>query len=371
MIRDLGRITLDNPDGVYNVGTSVTGTVKSPSLTGNWLFTVTTDDGQILQRSAAATNGISFSFAFNTPGYHRVDVLVSRVVPTLYGYKSFIEKGSALINVLTQGQTLPTWSLAAWQALRVNGIVPGDALNRNRQITLLYATFYNDQTILGADGTSVFKWSGMAALASQLVGSGIAKAAGVFRNVGDPPLAPAPSRGLDLLAKGNLDVFMDMYPQMLAYKSGGLASIQEMLNNNEIKPPQFTAWQQIDQGRIGNLQQVWDGNQGLLKFEQQVTLQTGAYAADLPYWKNVTNTLNWFIPAISSPIPGDDSTFQTFRAQAGVKDQNGDPIAPDVSLGNFNARWAWIMQKQLPTYKPWSVTNPLIDIPKLLSGGYK
>ena len=110
---------------------------------------------------------------------------------------------------------------------------------------------------------------------------------------------------------------------------------------------------------------VWDGNQDLLKFEQQVTLQGGAYAADLAYWKDITNT--WIpVPYITSPIPGDTSTFQSFRADPDAAD-----VPDDASIGDFGARWAWIVRRQLPAYQTWSAANPTIDIPKLLRGGYK
>mgnify|MGYP001139180556 CR=1 FL=1 len=85
----------------------------------------------------------------------------------------------------------------------------------------------------------------------------------------------------------------------------------------------------------------------------------------------MTNTWNPAVPPLSSPIPGDDSTFQSFRATAGVKDEDDKPIAPDIGIGNFAARWAWIMQKQYPVYQAWSNANQTIIIKKLLSGGYK
>ncbi len=43
----------------------------------------------------------------------------------------------------------------------------------------------------------------------------------------------------------------------------------------------------------------------------------------------------------------------------------------DASIGDFDARWQWIIWRQLPVYKNWSAVNPVIDIPKLLRGGYK
>mgnify|MGYP001031795084 CR=1 FL=1 len=85
----------------------------------------------------------------------------------------------------------------------------------------------------------------------------------------------------------------------------------------------------------------------------------------------MTNTWNPAVPPLSSPIPGDDSTFQSFRAKAGVMDEDDKPIAPDVSIGDFNARWAWIVQEQLKYYRPWSDAHQIIDIKMLLSGGYK
>ncbi len=96
----------------------------------------------------------------------------------------------------------------------------------------------------------------------------------------------------------------------------------------------------------------------------EVTLQNGAYAADLPYWHNLTNHANPFVPSMPSPIPGDNTTFQSFRA--------ADPnVTNDASIGEFEARWAWITRKQLPAYKVWSDANQAIDVAWLLNGEYK
>ena len=182
---------------------------------------------------------------------------------------------------------------------------------------------------------------------------------------GDSDLAQITLRGLNLLAWANLAVYMDMYPQMLAYQSGQLNAINQMAESNEISPAQLRGWQLIDAGRTNPVQvQIWNGNRILVQYEQQVTLQEGAYNADLAYWNNVTNTWNLLVPAISSPIPGYTSTFQQFRAQS--------PIVPDdASIGDYQARWTWILLRQLPAYmNTWSPNNLQINIQKLLSGGY-
>jgi len=40
-------------------------------------------------------------------------------------------------------------------------------------------------------------------------------------------------------------------------------------------------------------------------------------------------------------------------------------------MGNFAARWAWIIRRQLTGCKTWSAANTTIDIDKLLRGDYK
>jgi len=259
--------------------------------------------------------------------------------------------------------------------------VSGDPINRNRRISELYALMYNDTStnLRDPDGGTVFRWSGMAALASQLVGSGMAQAQTVINEGGlkgaVAPMFIDPSEGIRLLAMGNMDIFMNIYPQMLAYKSGGMAAIQGMLTGNDISRVQFNAWQKIADGQqTGNQQLVWDGNIGLLDSEQRVIAQNGAYAAHPAYWVNVTNSLLvplGAIPALTSPIPGDPSSFQTFRATPGVVDEDGRPISSTVGINDFNARWAWIIQRQMPAYKTWSNATPQIDVKLLLKGGYK
>jgi len=183
------------------------------------------------------------------------------------------------------------------------------------------------------------------------------------------PVAPDPSVGLDLLARGNLDVFMDMYPQMLAYHEGGIDAIQQMRTNFEIEESQLVAWGKIAQG---SPQSVWQGNTELLDFEQRVTLQNGAYAANQAYWAQLTSAsmpVTGLVAPMPSPIPGDNRTFQQFRVD---ENQDGtDDVSDTASIGDFSARWAWITQKQLPAYQAWSGANNRIDVKKLLDGGYK
>jgi len=161
---------------------------------------------------------------------------------------------------------------------------------------------------------------------------------------------------------------MDMYPQLLAYKEQGIAAIRQMRAAGAILQEQLLAWEQIELGRIQQEQNlIWSGNERLLRVEQEVVLQGGAYAANPVYWSSLTDAsvpgVGYLAP-MPSPIPGDDSVFQTFR--------NEDPAVPDnASIGDFSARWAWITSKQLPAIKVWCAANPNVDIQTLLNGGYK
>jgi len=365
-VRNFVRIAL--VADVVNVGGRIRGAVYAPDANGTWTFRVTTSDGQtVTGRDPSPGNGLSFDFAANARGDLTLAVTGGpRILPggipagLTPGNTALPFSNSALIRVLPQGQVLPQWSQKAWDALHVAGIVPGHPLNRNRRVSELYAQMYNSNP-------AVFKWAGMAAFASQLVGDAMAEAERFMltpaRNV-----APDPKIGFQLLSRGNQDVYDDMYRQLLAYQTGGIAAIRQMQQNQEINQVQLLAWEKIAQGQQARDQQlVWDGNEALLKFEQEVTLQNGAYAANLPYWADLTNAyapLYGYLAPISSPIPGDDSVFQTSRGRF-------PNLPPGASIGDFGARWSWIEFQQLPAYMAWSGANPAIDVNKLLNNGYK
>ena len=84
-----------------------------------------------------------------------------------------------------------------------------------------------------------------------------------------------PKTGYDLLNQGNLDVFDDIYPQLLAYRDGdGIVAIRRMFADGQIDDAQLDAWENIARGRqTNNPDLVWIGNQGLQRFEQESTLQ--------------------------------------------------------------------------------------------------
>ncbi len=87
-------------------------------------------------------------------------------------------------------------------------------------------------------------------------------------------------------------------------------------------------------------------------------LQNGIYTGHLGFWSNLTNTWNILVPPITSPIPGDDSTFQE--------------VAGDASFLSSAWKVKWFTDEMVPAWKKWRLEHPGdIDVPTLLRGGYK
>ena len=306
---------------------------------------------------------VSFNFVARTSGYITLNVeqLSLSNDPAIVAQPITSLTDSYLLNVQPQNEDLSPWELAAWKALEVgtNRLVPGDPINRNRRITELYADLFNNQN----PGLNPFEWAGMAAFASYQAGSGEAQAISM-KFLGQvaaapnlpPPLAPPDAaKLLDYLAQGNTAIFMDMYPQMLAYQAGGMANITAMGAANQISPVQLAAWTAIDNGiKVNDPDQIFSGSTIFGQTEQEVTLQA-ILDKDLPLWANATTFIA--APWIKSPIPGDSSTFQSF--------------APGVSFGDGNARYNWFAAKMVPAWRVWRQNNATINIQKLLSGGYQ
>jgi hypothetical protein len=166
---DRFKITLEND--LVNVGDHIRGTVTRTGGGGR-LFVKTSD----LQMKSAGYGVMSLDFDFiaNAAG----DMIISA-----NGKPAYLYSGSSLVRVLPAGQAPLQWSKKAWEALRVNevvGGVPGDPINRNRQISELYARMYNSNS-------AAFKWAGMAAHASRFVGDAMAKAEWWMKLTGDVP----------------------------------------------------------------------------------------------------------------------------------------------------------------------------------------
>jgi hypothetical protein len=242
----------------------------------------------------------------------------------------------------------------------------------NRSITAAYARMY-------LRDPETYRWAGMAAYASDLVGSGM------FQATQTTQMGPAGSvyqlvtgtpTGAELLAAlraGNIGVYRDIYWQHLAYEHGGLEELERSYVSQEIPMPErvIEAWRTIDRGRTlmreaetagdsamreqGN-DLVWEGNAALLRYEQEETLQKGVYDHHRSAFEWLSSGYN--IAGIASPIPGHDATF-------------GQDV-PDGDIGNFGDRWRWIAEHMLPAWRELAENDPeqvRADMERFAAGG--
>ena len=373
-----------HPAEIFNVGDRIRGTITMGSpgwvgvnitLYGSRTRLHSVDNGQTWTFDLPATNA----------GLPRFSIEASRVGdftgPNMEPQAHTI-KASVLLNVLQAGAVMPKWHKAAWLALAgESGLVPGAPINRNRRITTLYAEIYNSTHPQRFDANfefpSKFEWAGLAAFASKLAGDAMAEA-DFWRVAGPLPTwlgYPDTDELIDGFQEGNLAIFMDMYPQMLAFDSetGGINEIERMGKSGEIKfEEQIRAWILIDSGiNLHNAGDIWKGTLLLAKIEQGETLQA-ILDPDPLLWASVPRE------KVKSPIPRDTSTFLSFVS---IPDDN---IPNTVSFGDGreffdqdatgieqgNVRYLWFARKMVPAWKKWRQDHGNIDPKVLVRGGY-
>jgi hypothetical protein len=229
---------------------------------------------------------------------------------------------------------------------KMQGVAADDLYGQNRAITEAYAQLYMNNPD--------FKWAGMAAFASDAVGTGIFRAdAG---NLSDWPIPGV--NALDLvpgadgaqllgdLGFGNRAVFEDMYWQHMAYQDGGIQALEQMAANGDVDSDQIDAWRLLDQGvQSGNQDTIWAGNQALLRYEQEKILQP-MYERNREMWAEMS--ANGYEPAYDFF----DNPFGLGKFPSAIDGgvsfhdyiENGD-------IGNFPDRWEWIRNSMLPEWR--------------------
>ena len=231
---------------------------------------------------------------------------------------------------------------AQWQsrANRRIEFTPGNPCNRasvlrrNEYVTAAYAEMY-------LRNPEVYKWAGMAALTSAAVGRGMymihylkQSHMGLMLGLFGREVAAVS----DMLGAGNLAVFEDIYWQHLAYERAGIAELERIARVGGLDPRVLHSWRQIEQGRHNRNQAlIWEGNRGLLHYEQQQVLQPAVYDGNSELWKALSG---WIL----SPIPGHTETIESF--------------APGANIGIFADRWAWIEQRMLPHWQTLADQQP-------------
>lgn len=279
--------------------------------------------------------------SFDPTAAHRVaasghDGLTGAVIGALtFGDDLFCEAPSSLslfIDELGPGPLTPEqYQEAAREYVR--SLLPegseDDPYAQNAAVTRAYAEMY----FLDPD---IFKWAGMAAFASDVVGDGMRQAEGARQYVWAVPPNVSFTKLAQALYLGNALVYDDIYWQHIAYEHGGLEAIEQAWDEGAISREVYDGWHRIDEGRrTGDEDLIWEGNRDLLFYEQRYVLQEGVYDHARSEFTWLSSQLVGIIAPLESPIPGDDSTFQ---------DIGGD-------LGVFDDRWTWIDGWILPAWR--------------------
>ncbi|MDZ4736810.1 MAG: hypothetical protein SGJ07_10740, partial [Rhodospirillaceae bacterium] len=368
----------------YKVGDTIRGSVTWPTqFFPKWnsaigpvspILFVVTDEAQPqvtpLKWSHDGTT-LDFEFTARIEGLLRL-VFSQRRGEMLVGPVPSFQLSSILVRITADG-TLPKWEERAWNALKLDdGFVPGDPINRNRQITTKYADMFNSGRKPGE--LNPFEWFGMAAFASRLAGDGMhtAMSRGYAPLPNNPPFDWIPANTQKVfrgLADGNLAIFIDMYKAGLAYRDGGgIAEIRAMNASGEVSNEQIRAWKKIDQGlREPRSETIWQGVEILVNVEQRDLLQQ-VLDKDPDLWQNATDNVGSKLSRIfmiSSPFPGDESTFQDYRANP-----DGPAIPSTSTFYDVEARMTWILSRMPKWREGWRATHDFIEIPTLLKGDY-
>ncbi len=253
---------------------------------------------------------------------------------------------------------LSDWQTKSLEEIQQGDAPPTDNASGNRRITALYAQMY-------LRDPETYKWAGMAAYASSLVGRAMGQADRLREQAGTPGIglgtiltnAPAGSTMERALTTGNQAVFFDIYWQHLAYESGGLEEIRAAHARGEMPDRVLEAWETIDAGRTALAEakesgdsealeaandRIWSGNRQLLMFEQEETLQDGVYDHFPETFEWLSSDLN--VMGLDSPIPTDDQQF-------------GD-VVEDGDIGTFDDRWKWIDERMLPQWRKLQEGDP-------------
>lgn len=264
------------------------------------------------------------------------------------------------------------WTQQALDALRVNGdAVPGyplsppngtsttQLLDLNNRISHAYATMYDKSP-------DAYSWCGLAAYVSNRGGQGIAAAGmldAVFRGLLKFPNAVAPKQMYDAFTSLNFTIFMNMYPQFIAYDSGGINAIQAMFNEGIVAQGQLDAWKQIDAGKqaksAGNAalasQDFWAGNLQLASVEQNIIAQA-IYDNYKPLFLFLSND-PWFSTQLTSPVPGSGRN-NTFGAVVPNGVHGGQ-----ANIAEKDDRWQWVSAANVgiwAMYEAWQPTHMII-----------
>ncbi len=230
------------------------------------------------------------------------------------------------------------------------GMPPPSDIDLNRRRTQQYADMY-------LTNPAVFKWAGLAAFASRLVGQGIAgsqlghAAAPALMATGTGPGMAAgaalAANPLDrALLQGNRLIYDNIFWMHMAYQQGGIERIRQAHTEGSVPDDMLAAWELIQEGRDTNDDtKIWQGNREFARYEQQVIVQ--------PIYDQHPMLFGAMSAGMVSPAPGMEPGMRMpydgeFLQQA----------SPGANIGNSQDRWNWVDNQMLPHWQALETQQP-------------
>ncbi len=191
------------------------------------------------------------------------------------------------------------------------------------------------QTATG--GRDKFLWAGLAKLAGAPVYGGMSDAQNgrdglaiaSFGVINDGIL-----KGIqDLLIDANIKIYNDLAYQFVAYRTGGIKSMEHLKKLGTIDTSNYNAWKAIDEAGPA---EIANANQVLLRREQEIIL-ADTYTDLLSLWDGwIADAFSWLT---RNPIVGGPS-FQS--------------VIPNGNIAVFADRWGWITHPQQGMWLLWT-----------------
>ncbi len=234
------------------------------------------------------------------------------------------------------------------------GVAPGmpapSDIDLNRRRTQQYADMY-------LTNPAVFKWAGLAAFASRLVGQGIAgsqighaAAPGLMATGTGPGMAAGAALAANpldrALLQGNRLIYDNIFWMHMAYQQGGIERIRQAHAEGSVPDDMLAAWELIQEGRDTNDDtKIWQGNRGFARYEQQVIVQ--------PVYDQHPMLFGALSAGMVSPAPGMEPGMRMpydgeFLQQA----------SPGANIGNSQDRWNWVDNQMLPQWQALETQQP-------------
>lgn len=227
---------------------------------------------------------------------------------------------------------------ARFTALVERGLAPPrEARARNAGITARYAGWY-------AARPDLFKWSGLAVLASLSVGRNLA--------LRERPLMGWAADGIERLRITNNRVFADVGWAHAAFEArdGGLAAIERGLDGTA--PALLAGFEDLERARRARRLEarerlVWRGNEAIFRYEQETHVQPELARIRGPFRALVSATAR--------------TDFGLLGEREGRRWFAWDMLCDEGALadiGDLAQRWRWLERRALPAWRAIERRSP-------------